>query len=538
MSNKNNQFFAREATGLVREIGVFDSFVLNHGFTGAAFSICMAWMVAQCLYAYPGGDFGVASLITFVLALLGVVLPYAFFSMIMPRSGGDYVYVSRTLHPAVGFMGSFGIMLALSYFVAWGCYWSMGMVASNILGTIGYSINNQALIAASNYLMTDIGLYIVSAITILIFGLVTMSGMRTFMKVMKVSFVIGFIGFGIAIIYMVITTPEQFAAIFNSFMHNFTDHPDYYHGVITQAREAGFAGASGFSWTETLKLLPIVAFSSLFAVGSAYVGGEIKDTQRTQIWGMTLALAFLAVGNAVIYWLMVKSAGYDFLSAINFLFYDGQSLELPLWPFINLFAMLMTNNLFLSVLVGLGFFAFSYYFIPMNMMLCTRMVFAWSFDRIFPVKFSEVSDRTHSPNYAVLLIVALSEVFLAIYIFTPWLPTLESLSINIVMFALVALSAVLFPLIKKAMYEMSPAFYYRVAGLPFMIISGLVGLGYMGYLLYSYLTEPKYEATTTGGQLMILGIFAIALAIFYGMRALRKRSNIDIDLAYKEIPPE
>jgi amino acid transporter len=35
-----------------------------------------------------------------------MALVYAFFSAAIPRSGGDYVYISRTLHPLLGFVAS------------------------------------------------------------------------------------------------------------------------------------------------------------------------------------------------------------------------------------------------------------------------------------------------------------------------------------------------------------------------------------------------------------------------------------------------
>ena len=47
-------------------------------------------------------------------------LLYATFTAVMPRAGGDYVFVSRTLHPWAGFAANFNItawyLLVIAYF--------------------------------------------------------------------------------------------------------------------------------------------------------------------------------------------------------------------------------------------------------------------------------------------------------------------------------------------------------------------------------------------------------------------------------------
>src|SRR5439155_23790661 len=63
------------------------------------------------LSGFPGGNFLLASLLTIPLAL-GVVYAFGFMTAAIPRSGGDYVIVSRTLHPALGMISASSISLS------------------------------------------------------------------------------------------------------------------------------------------------------------------------------------------------------------------------------------------------------------------------------------------------------------------------------------------------------------------------------------------------------------------------------------------
>src|SRR5207245_7041951 len=60
---------------------------------------------------FPGGNFLLAALLTIPLAL-GVVYAFGFMTAAIPRSGGDYVIVSRTLHPALGTISASCITLS------------------------------------------------------------------------------------------------------------------------------------------------------------------------------------------------------------------------------------------------------------------------------------------------------------------------------------------------------------------------------------------------------------------------------------------
>ena len=59
---------------------------------------------------YPGVNLPLTVLVALVPNFF-IALLYYYLSVAMPFSGGDYVWVSRLVHPAIGFMESFAIFV-------------------------------------------------------------------------------------------------------------------------------------------------------------------------------------------------------------------------------------------------------------------------------------------------------------------------------------------------------------------------------------------------------------------------------------------
>src|ERR671936_898053 len=108
-TGQTSGLYVRNATGLVREVRPWQAMAINF-ITGAPpFVIGIALFGA--LSGFPGGNFLLAALLTIPLAL-GVVYAFGFMTAAMPRSGGDYIIVSRTLHPALGTISAACISLS------------------------------------------------------------------------------------------------------------------------------------------------------------------------------------------------------------------------------------------------------------------------------------------------------------------------------------------------------------------------------------------------------------------------------------------
>ena len=101
--------FARNATGLVRGVSPRSSLIINFIPGHPAQSLAAGFFFVFALF--PGGNYLVGLLLVIPM---GLAMSYAFglLTAMIPRSGGDYMLVSRVIHPMVGLISSFCMTLA------------------------------------------------------------------------------------------------------------------------------------------------------------------------------------------------------------------------------------------------------------------------------------------------------------------------------------------------------------------------------------------------------------------------------------------
>ena len=99
--SEGGQLFVRNATGLVREVSKWDALIMNT--LGMNVALGAVFMLLQAPGNFPGGSMLLSIVIGTLVMAFTLLWVYAEFSAAMPRSGGDYVFVSRALHPIAAF---------------------------------------------------------------------------------------------------------------------------------------------------------------------------------------------------------------------------------------------------------------------------------------------------------------------------------------------------------------------------------------------------------------------------------------------------
>ena len=95
-----DHLFVRQATGLVRELSLTDNVVLSASYISVFLGVTYLTLVPS---TFTGANIALAFALTFALCVPHFVT-YGWLSSAMPRSGGDYLFLSRVVHPLAGFI--------------------------------------------------------------------------------------------------------------------------------------------------------------------------------------------------------------------------------------------------------------------------------------------------------------------------------------------------------------------------------------------------------------------------------------------------
>ena len=458
--------FVRKASGLVRSWSVFDAFVY------AAFSINLITLGLFIFsYAYYfEGNLAVAVVIGGAFTIFEVIV-YASLISAMPRAGGDYVWQSRILGRATGFI------LAVTgwWFILWlwvPLYGQMLMyeVFTPLLAIAGAK-------DAALWMSGQTGLLTGSLILcVLVFFYISV-GMKWYARVQKVCFWGGMVGLLLVFALLGFGTNETFVANLNSIAPAMfgTEQVDLYQATLEAGEAAGTVSAPLGSLVlgASMLLVPLITFQNLWPNWGSTLYGEVRGASdyKRNFWGMAAGIIVTAVLALIFFALIGKTLGWDFYNKANGAFwnytwgYTEEAPPLPFWPYPVLFAAMMTKAPFLQFLVVLLMSLWWFGWSGTIFLSSTRVIFAAAFDRMLPEWVSNIEPRTRTPINALLLMVIPGMIVATLYAFNIFdLQTLalDSTLVIAVTFLGSTVAAIILPWKMKDVFEGSPISKFKV----------------------------------------------------------------------------
>jgi APA family basic amino acid/polyamine antiporter len=529
------QVFTRKATGLVREGRTVDALFYNVMWSSVALTFAFFWLLYS--FYYNGSNAILAFGIAAALGLPGAFL-YAMLAQIMPRTGGDYVFNSRALHPSIGFAAnaSYCFWLAVVYgvYTTYFATYGIGAFANMMAGYTGSS----GWLSFGEWFSTEAGLFITGTVVLLLSATIFLvGGVRLFFRLQVGAFVLYMLGgFLLPMLIGLFGSESGFISNFNEYGANLgVQHA--FAAMQHSATELGFE-SSGFSFEATLKSVSVFWFIFGFIYSSNYFAGEIRLKKRTHMLSIPGAVAVAALALLVLTPLFTHVVGY----ATNgqFGFAEPSAYGFSNYPAYPELMAIASGSAVWGTIVILGFSVGLLIWLPQTMLLVSRSMFAWSFDRIMPQRLSYVEPRSHSPIFAIAIVTLLAIGSTAIYAFTEWFSTLSVLLGLSLTLLVTATAGIALPFTQKAMVENSP-YNRRVAGIPLLsLVGGLSLLGFASAITI-LLWDPGSGtslAHNPGKLEMAIGVYVVAFAVYFISRAIRRSQGIDIELAHVELPPE
>jgi len=473
--------FVRKASGLVRAWSVFDAFVY------ATFSINLItlglYIFSYCYYFE--GHLATALVVSAVFTIFEVIV-YASLISAMPRAGGDYVWQSRILGRALGFI----LSMTGWWFILWLWVPLYGQMLvyeffTPILAILG------ARDAALWFTGTANGLLVGSLVVCAFVFIYIAMGMKAYARVQKICFWGGAVGLLLVFVLLLAGTNETFVANLNAMVPEMfgTEAIDLYQATLDAGEAAGTATApwGNLAFGASIAIIPMIVFFNLWPNWGSTLYGEVRGASdyKRNFWGMAWAIIVTTVLGLIFFALIAKTLGWDFYNKANGAFwnftwgYTDESPPLPFWPYPALFAAFMTKSPLLQFLVILLMSLWWFGWSGTVFMSSTRVIFAAAFDRMLPEWVAKVEPRTRTPINALLLMVIPSIIISILYaynIFDFQALALDSTLVIAVTFLGSTVAAIILPWRLKDVFEGSPISKIKMSTWLSWIVTILYGL--------------------------------------------------------------
>ncbi|MFL5860673.1 MAG: APC family permease [Solirubrobacteraceae bacterium] len=563
------KLFVRQSSGLVRNVSVTNALFFNvAAFVGVGLTLYPIFYSLPLVPMWKAGPFSAYGWASIIAGLFCVLLALIFASLtsVMPRSGGDYVFTSRILHPALGWMEAWTLVIASVLIIAF----EVPLVLRNLqitariigIGAGGFGGANGWFTDATGAITGTPG-FIGSVVVLLAIGAICVLPTRTFHRVVTALALFGVTCFVAMFVLGLLFTHK------GSFVHNL---PHYAGGdtaakIAASGKAAGVLGAPSQGFLSRIfdtGAFPIVLSVLLFQfIGfqySAYIAGEVRgNVRRGVLIALLGALLIGVLANSVYVDAISSHFGFDTNVAwgAGYWGWPHSIAPLPLGQpnAMPLLAVVANHSLWpIWALISLGGVVFPFLLCPVYINFISRMQLAWSLDRQVPEWFGEVNERLHAPLNAIFATLGLTALFLFFQSYKA-LPTFLATAnhkLNLAGTAWFSIVMALFTWTLPGVNAMLVRWRRPdlVRNAPFGGKLPWIGLAWLVFPLWIYVfavVKPIVNALKAGGALTYLetngiidaGVFyAIGLVIYFIMRYRAQSAGVDEKMLFTELPPD
>jgi len=532
---KGKRLYARKSSGLVRTIGVFGAMVFGVHCISLSSSglITFSWVAG----VWPGSSIiGVLTVAAFFC--LFHAYTYAVIGATMPRSAADYTLASRTLSAPLAFAASWTLVIFSAMVAGALIAWIPKTALPVLFRTMGIVLQNEAFVNFANWCVTPAGIVIIGTVCAIITFVLMIQPTRTILRILEVGFFLGLLAWVVLYLQLGTAASDAFPAAWDKFM-----------GAGSYAGRIALAEENGMVINPNVGIMTLAGLIMGFWIFYGYYiptffAGEVKQAESTLISGSWASLLVTWAIFVVAALLLQRLVPLEWIAAESYLSNAGVVDANPM-PWITFYAAILSPNILLLWIVAIAWvytlinLAQTYFF------YCSRIIFAWSFDRLIPEKVCYIHPTLNSPIIAILIITLIAEIGVIDASGLLWAGSVMGAQLNFVFFAactmlVPVLAITMFPFTKPDLFENASAFVKRrIGNLPVITVVGAITFLFLLWLIVASFLFPavggRISATTLG---ILFGFVISGLIVFYVARSYRmSKEGIDINWTFQSVPP-
>jgi len=530
--------FLRDATGLVREFGIFDTIWINLALVGVFFSLTYVASTAPLI----GGDPLLGGLFA-VFFMFIVAVAFSIVSILTPRTAGDYVFTSRYLHPALGFVGNAGYFAAtVPLFMGITIITLESFGLSALFAYLGLATGNASYLSWASLLGQPTYEFAVGGSLTVLAAILPLFGYSVFKTLSKV--ILPLILVAVAVMFFVLGTTPQSVALAR--LSSLSGNPTLVQSVNTWGATNNSPAPSFTDWGNTLALNAVYAVGFTYIISAIYVAGEVRQVRKTMPAAIiaTLFITFVIFGGATI--LSYQTFGYNFLSNLYAESIVSAATPFPagVVPYLEFLAAAISNNVAIGAFIIIVATIQLWWYQANAVFIGSRLLLSYSFDRIAPYAFGELSPRFHAPIKGMIACLAIGMIA-GVFFLLPSTSAVAFLmsgaaSAILLLFpmAVVGVALLTFRFKWAKEYNASPIAKSYLGG-PVYLIAAVVTVLYSLYTFYQFISVPAiFGSAGTEGLETIFVPIILLFAFYFVSRFIGTRKGADFKLIFSQIPPE
>lgn len=530
-----NLAFTRKASGLVRGLNVYDAF--GFGLFTIMPIYVIWWMILAGYGIFVGANLYITIAITFVFLAIPSTITWGVLGATMPRSGGDYLYNTRIINPAIGMAASMGTILAYAYW----CVYMATYITLPGLQMMGQVMGWTGL---TNFAESKWGQFGCAVAMYAITLAVIFFGWRVYNVIQRPLLAVTTALIGICFVTLLFTSRTEFINLWNSAAATYQSLN--YNDFIAATEAASGGSWSGmWNWSNTIAATTASFLLVMYGYTQCYMGGEIKEPN------MAMPLANLLAGGVTIVLGLLAVLGLNHIADMKFLYAAGYNAMNPVEGYTfpwdttlnGLVFMGSGMNRAIGVIFALMWILTTISMFAVIITFLQRTLFAWGMDRMGPKWFTDVSPRWGVPVKTYALVAGVLAALTSVYVV--WLSSqftgLMASEISLISVFLVSgISATILPFRKRVrnIWRSSPYANWKFLGIPVVTIGGAVYSAFVVMLLYYSIIDSRTRDISAKNTIVLIAAWVIGICWYLFWRARAKRMDVSMGMVWGELPPD